>query len=168
MSRDYLEIKTDAQSLLRIIIMKVVPSGSSKNIPWNERHPYKRCKRFHHGKESYHWFTPPRDISKTKPAERQEHSDFSPPKDAVQQKRYRARQNIVARKTRQTAQMSSKNDRTDVKKEVHKWTRPKSKNSNKELAVLKTECHIERQNWIKVRSNSIKIHWMVGHSQINE
>ena len=115
-SRDYLEIETDAQSLLRIIIMKVVPSGSSKNIPWNERHPYKRCKRFHHGKESYHWFTPPRDISKTKPAERQEHSDFSPPKDAVQRKRYRARQNIVAHKIRQTAQMSSKNDRTDVKK----------------------------------------------------
>ena len=50
---------------------------------------------------------------KTKPAERQEHSDFSPPKDAVQRKRYRARQKIVAHKIRQTAQMSSKNDRTD-------------------------------------------------------
>ena len=57
---------------------------------------------------------------KTKPAERQEQSDSSPPKDAVQRKRYRARQNIVAHKIRQTAQMSSKNDRTDVKKEVHK------------------------------------------------
>jgi hypothetical protein len=30
----------------------------SGNILWKTIHPYnERCKRFHHGKESYHWFT---------------------------------------------------------------------------------------------------------------
>ncbi len=42
--------------LLRITIIEIVPSGSLGNIPWNEKRPYKWCKRFHHGKESYHWF----------------------------------------------------------------------------------------------------------------
>ena len=70
----------------------------------------------HHGKESYHWRATSR---KTKPAERQEHSDSSPPKDAVQRKRYRARPKKIIMTHeiyRQTAPKNSKNEETEVNK----------------------------------------------------